>query len=315
MKIDRLIAMIMILLQNEIINAGALAKKLEVSTRTIYRDIDTLTMAGLPIFTIQGVAGGVGLMKSYKIDKKLFTPKDIQALRTSLKSYRQLYNHKEIVHALEKLSHIEQEGVRSEKESRFAIDLSLNQGNQSLRSLLSSVETGINEERYLAFDYIDKEGNMTSRRIEPYQVVFKESSWYLQAFCTWKEDYRIFKLARISNLHVLPETFAPRDFSPLAMDGSAWMSRERVPVTIRIALSIKDKVIERYGEENIIRVEGDSCLATFPIINNEAGYDVLLRFGNKCEIIEPPDVRKAFQRYIRKILAKYTKADISSSCK
>ncbi|OPA73455.1 transcriptional regulator [Paenibacillus selenitireducens] len=305
MKIDRLIAMIMILLENEVINAGALAKKLEVSNRTIYRDIDTLTMAGLPIFTTQGVAGGVGLMKSYKIDKRLFTLKDVQTLSTSLESYRQLYNHKEIVHVLEKLNGIRREGGQSEKESRYAVDLSLNQGNRSLRSLLSSIETAINKERYMVFDYIDKDGNITSRKIEPYQVVFKESSWYLQAFCTLKEDYRIFKLARISKLDVLPETFVPRDFSPLAMDGSDWMSREWVPVTIRIALSIKDKVIERYGEENIIRVEGNSCLATFPIINNESGYDVLLRFGDKCEIIEPSEIREAFQNYIRRILAKY----------
>ncbi|WP_044477457.1 helix-turn-helix transcriptional regulator [Paenibacillus antibioticophila] len=305
MKIDRLIAMIMILLENEVISAGALAKKLEVSSRTIYRDIDTLTMAGLPIFTTQGVAGGVGLMKSYKIDKKLFTPKDIQTLLTSLRSYRQLYNHKEIVHVLEKLSNIGQEGAKSEKGSSFTVDLSLNQGNRSLRSLLSSVETAINEERYIKFDYINKDGNVTSRKIEPYQVVFKESSWYLQAFCTLKEDYRIFKLARMSNLYVLPETFVPRDFSPLAMDGSGWMSDERVPVKIRIALSLMDKVIERYGEENIISVEGDSCLAIFPIVNNEYGYDILLRFGDKCEIIEPSDVREAFRNYIRKILAIY----------
>lgn len=305
MKIDRLIAMIMILLENEVISAGALAQKLEVSSRTIYRDIDTLTMAGLPIFTTQGATGGVGLMKSYKIDKKLFTPKDIQTLLTSLRSYKQLYNHKEIVHVLEKLSNIGQEGVKSEKGSSFTVDLSLNQGNRSLRSLLSSVEIAINEERYIKFDYINKDGNVTSRKIEPYQVVFKESSWYLQAFCTLKEDYRIFKLARMGNLYVLPETFVPRDFSPLAMDGSGWMSDERVPVKIRIALSLKDKVIERYGEENIISVEGDSCLAIFPIVNNEYGYDILLRFGDKCEIIEPSDVREAFQNYVRKILAIY----------
>ncbi|MCM3342444.1 YafY family transcriptional regulator [Paenibacillus sp. MER TA 81-3] len=305
MKIDRLIAMIMILLENEVMNAGALAKKLEVSNRTIYRDIDTLTMAGLPIFTTQGVAGGVGLMKSYKIDKKLFTLKDVQTLSTSLESYRQLYDHKEIVNVLEKLNCIRREGGQSKKESRYAIDLSLNQGNQSLRSLLSSIETALSKERYMVFDYIDKDGNVTTRKIEPYQVVFKESSWYLQAFCTLKEDYRIFKLARMSRLYVLPETFVPRDFSPLAMEGSDWISREWVPVTIRIALSIKDKVIERYGEENIISVEGNSCLATFPIINNESGYDVLLRFGDKCEIIEPSDIREAFQNYIRRILANY----------
>lgn len=305
MKIDRLIAIIMILLENEVISAGALAKRLEVSSRTIYRDIDTLTMAGLPIFTTQGVTGGVGLMKSYKIEKKLFTPKDIQTLLTSLSSYRQLYNHKEIIHVLEKLGNIGQEGVKSEKASSFAVDLSLNQGNRSLRSLLSSVEIAINEERYIAFDYINKDGKVTSRKIEPYRVVFKESSWYLQAFCTLKEDYRIFKLARMTKLQVLPETFVSRDFSPLTMDGSDWMSQEMVPVTIRISLSLKEKVVERYGEENIISVEGDRCLAIFPIVNNEYGYNVLLRFGAKCEIIEPSDVREAFQNYLRNILAIY----------
>lgn len=305
MKIDRLIAMIMILLENEMMNAGELAKKLEVSRRTVYRDIDTLTMAGLPIFTTQGVTGGVGLMKSYKIDKKLFTPKDIQTLTSSLGSYRQLYGHQEIAHVLEKLNNMGSDGRPSEQASRFAIDLSLNQGNQSLRALLSSIETAINEARYLAFDYIDKDGNVTARTIEPYQVVFKESSWYLQAYCADRADYRIFKLARMSKLQVLPATFPPRDFTPLAMDGAGWMSREWVPVTIRIALSIKDKVIERFGEENIISVEGNSCLAIFPIINNESGYDVLLRFGDKCEIIGPADVREAFRTYLRKIMTKY----------
>ncbi|MDK8183346.1 YafY family protein [Paenibacillus sp. UMB4589-SE434] len=307
MKIDRLIAMIMILLENEVINAGTLAKKLEVSNRTIYRDIDTLSMAGLPIFTTKGAAGGVGLMKSYKIDKHLFTLRDVQTLSTSLESYKQLYDHKDIVHVLEKLNCIRREGGQVEKESRYAVDLSLNQGNRALRPLLSHVETAINKEQYMALDYIDMDGNVTSRKIEPYQVVLKEGSWYLQAFCTLKEDYRIFKLARISKLCVLPEAFAPRDFSPLAMDGSDWMSQKWVPVTILISLSIKDKVIERYGEENIISVEGNSCLATFPIINDESGYDVLLRFGDKCEIIEPSEIREAFQNYVRRILAKYEK--------
>ncbi|GGD89030.1 helix-turn-helix transcriptional regulator [Paenibacillus nasutitermitis] len=306
MKIERLVSMIMILLEKEVMSAGELAKKFEVSRRTIYRDIDTLTMAGLPVFTTQGATGGVGLMKSYKIDKKLFTPKDVQTLASSVSSYKQLYDHKDIVHILEKLNSMSREGGgQSEQESRFTVDLSLNQGNHSLRKLLSSIETGINENRYLAFDYIDKDGRVTTRKVEPYRVVFKESSWYLQAFCIHKVDYRIFKLARMSGLDVRPDLFVPRDFSPLVMDGADWMNRDWVPVTIRVALSVKDKVIERYGEDHIISAEGDSCLATFPIINNEFGYDVLLRFGDKCEVIEPPEVREAFRTYIHKILAKY----------
>ncbi|MBW4082020.1 YafY family protein [Paenibacillus sp. S150] len=305
MKVERLIAMIMILLNQEVVSAGELARRLEVSRRTIYRDIDTLAMAGLPVFSTQGAAGGVGLMKSYKVDKKLFTQRDVQTLAASLGSYRQLYDHKEIVHVLEKLNSISPEGGTSAEGSRFAVDLSLNQGNEALRSLLGSIETAINEERYLTFDYIDKGGNVSSRKIEPYRVVFKESSWYVQAYCMEREDYRIFKLARMGRLQVLKETFPPRGFSPLPMDGADWMSREWVTVTVRMDLSVKDKVIERYGEDHITAIEGNSCLAEFPIINNAFGYDVLLRFGDKCEVIAPPGVREAFGSYIRKILAKY----------
>lgn len=305
MKIDRLIAMIVILLEHEVISARELAERLEVSRRTIYRDIDTLTFAGLPIFTHQGATGGVGLMKSYKVDKMLFTNRDIQTLLTSLKGYRQLFNHKDIVHVLEKLNAISREGGASIPAGNFAFDLSLNQGNESLRALLSFVESAMNETRYLAFDYVDRAGHISSRKVEPYQIVFKESSWYLQSYCADKKDYRVFKLARMSKLQVLRETFAPRDFTPLPMDGADWMSQNRVAVTIRIHRSMMDKVIERFGEGHLLKVEEDTCLASYPIIPNSFGYDKLLAFGDKCEIVGPAEVREGFQHYVRSILAKY----------
>lgn len=305
MKIDRLIAMILILLEREVVSASALARRLEVSRRTIYRDIDTLTMAGLPVFTTHGKAGGVGLMKAYKVDKKLLTPGDISLLTAGLDSYRQLYGRREFAHVLEKLRSIARDGGQSRPESKFAVDLSPSPGNQSLRGHLSVIETAINEGRFLAFGYIDKDGRTTSRTTEPYRVVFKESSWYLQAYCVERADYRIFKLARMNGPRALPETFAPRDFTPLAMDGGEWMERERVEVTVRLALSAKDKVIERYGEGNIVSEEEGICVARFPIANNEAGYDTLLRFGDKCELVGPANVRAAFRDYVRKILAKY----------
>ena len=244
-------------------------------------------------------------MKSYKIDKKLFTRHDIQALATSLKSYKQLYHHKDIVHVLEKLDAIALDSGTSIPEGKFVVDLSLNQGNESLRSLLSHIETALNEERYLVFDYVDRAGRISHRKIEPYRVVFKESSWYLQGYCVEKQDARVFKLARMSKPQVLHETFAPRAFSPIPMDGASWMNQEWVTVTIRIHLSMKDKVIERFGEENVISVEGETCLAEYPIVHNEFGYDTLLRFGDKCEIVGPVEVRNGFKDYVGRILAKY----------
>lgn len=308
MKIERLIAIIMILLERDVVPTSELAEKLEVSRRTIFRDIDTLNIAGMPIMVTRGSTGGVSLMKSYKVDKKLFTPKDVQSLITSLQSYNQLLENKEIANTLTKLQSMTEENDLLKQNinyQNFSIDLEPNQGNRSLRILLKVIETAMNNKRYLLFNYTDKSGDGTSRKVEPYKVVFKESSWYLQAFSIERNDYRIFKLARMSDVQLSEETFTPRDFVPLPMDGSNWMTKDIVIVIIRIDKSLKDKVIERFGEEYIIAHNENNYIAKYPIVDNEDGYNVLLKFGRKCEIIEPLSVRQNFKKYLMKIMESY----------
>ncbi|OBR66219.1 transcriptional regulator [Paenibacillus oryzae] len=305
MKTDRLIALIMMLLEREIISARELAERLEVSRRTIYRDVDALNCAGLPIFTHHGAMGGVGLMKSFKVGKTVFTSQEIQALLSGLHGYRQLFGQRESVYAMEKLNALHSEGEHRRKQGRYVIDMALNAGNESLRKEFGYIETAMNEQCFVIFSYINSNGLTSERKVEPYQVVFKEGSWYLQAFCTEKKDYRIFKLARMSGLHVLGEKFVPRDFMSLPMNGGDWMRTDWVRVTLRLDLSVMDRVIERFGAEHIVQIEDQTCIAIYPIIPNEHGYDRLLAFGTKCEVLEPAEIREGFQEYIRHILAKY----------
>jgi predicted DNA-binding transcriptional regulator YafY len=308
MKVERLIAIIMLLLERETIPTSELSEKLEVSRRTIFRDIDALNIAGMPIMVTRGAAGGVSLMKSYKVDKKLFTPKDAQSLITSLESYNQLLENKEITNTLAKLQSMTEENdllKQNINHQKFSVDLELNEGNRSLRSLFKIIETAMNEKRYLLFNYIDKNGEGTTRKVEPYKVVFQESRWYLQAFSVERNDYRIFKLTRMSEMKLTEETFTPRDFVSLPMDGSDWMTKEVVPVIIRIDKSLKDKVIERFGEKNIIGTHGNNYIAKYPIADNEDGYNILLKFGGKCELIEPLSVRQNFKKYLMKIMESY----------
>mgnify|MGYP001951223614 FL=1 len=163
----------------------------------------------------------------------------------------------------------------------------------------------MNERRYLTFEYTDRNGQTSRRKVEPYLVVFKENSWYLQSYCTEKKDYRIFKLARMRGLRADREHFEPRAFTPLPMDCADWMSRDWVAVTVRIHRSVMDRVIERFGSEHILHMEKDFCLASYPIIPNRFGFDRLLAFGDKCEILEPPEIREQFREYVRSILAMY----------
>lgn len=307
MKIERLIAIMMLLMERETVPTSELAEKLEVSRRTIFRDIETLSMAGMPIVVTRGPAGGVSLMKSYKVEKKLFTPKDVQSLIAGLKSYHQLLKSKEIASTLAKLQSMAEghDGLQPFDYDYVSVDLEPNPGNRAMRDVLKVIETALHEKRYLLFHYTDKNGQESSRKAEPYKVVFKESKWYLQAFCTERNDYRIFKLARMSELRLSEETFTPRNFVPLPLDGSDWMTEEKVPVIIRIDKSIKDQVIERFGADHILGQDGDGFIAKYPIADRPEGYNVLLKFGAKCEIIEPAHVRQNFMNYLKQILAKY----------
>ncbi|MFD2413680.1 helix-turn-helix transcriptional regulator [Paenibacillus rhizoplanae] len=305
MKMDRLIALIMILLEHEQISARELAERLEVSRRTIYRDIETLNRAGLPIYTLMGAWGGVGLMKSYKVGKTLFTPQEIQNLQNGLHSYKQLFGRREMVYVAEKLNALYPDNAEGRPNAPFVMDLSLNQGNESLRSLFGMIETAMNEHCVLTFAYTDARGQSSERRVEPYQVVFKESSWYLQAYCLDKKDYRIFKLARMSGLQVTKEQFVPKAFTPLPMDGGDWLNQGWVDVTIRLERSVMDRVIERFGADHILRVDEHHCWAKYPIIANDYGYDRLLTFGDKCEVLGPPEIREGFKAYVVGILKKY----------
>lgn len=97
------------------------------------------------------------------------------------------------------------------------------------------------------------------------------------------------------------DTFSPRDFISLPMDGSNWTMKEMVPIIIKVDRSIKDKVIERFGEENIIDQQENNYLAKYYIIDDEEGYNIILAFGKKCEIIEPISIRQKFKKYLLNI--------------
>lgn len=103
MKIDRLVSIIMILLDKERISAQELAEMFEVSPRTIYRDIDTINMAGIPIRSISGVGGGFEIMQKYRIDKKVFSTAELSALLMGLTSLSNMLRGDELVNAIAKV--------------------------------------------------------------------------------------------------------------------------------------------------------------------------------------------------------------------
>lgn len=308
MKVDRLVSIIMILLDKKRIGAQALADMFEVSPRTIYRDVDAINMAGIPVRSTSGVGGGFEIMPEYKVDKKVFSADDLSALLMGLSSLSGMVRGDELVHALAKVrSFIPADRAKDIelKANQINIDLSLWMGNGNIQSNLEIIKAAMQESRLLTFEYIAHHGNKTARTAEPYQLVLKSSHWYLQGYCHKREAYRLFRLSRMSNLQMQEETFTPRKYQKPQMDFDNILTNMQTKIKIRIHKSVMDRVLDFCAYEDFLP-DGDAhYIVSFPFIENEYHYGILFSFGDKCECLEPPHVRAEMKRRIQEIAMIY----------
>lgn len=308
MKIDRLVSIIMVLLDKERIGAQELADMFEVSPRTIYRDIDTINMAGIPIRSVSGVGGGFEIMQNYKMDKSVFSTADLSAILMGLSSLSEMIRGNELINALAKVkSFIPADKVHDIelKTNQICIDLSTWIGNQNTQVYLDIIKTALQDCRLVSFEYIAHHGKKTRRTVEPYQLVLKSGHWYFQGYCRMRNDFRLFRLSRISNLQMEKENFIPRDFRKPILDFEETLQSMQAPIKIRIHRSILDRVLDYCTYEHFFPDGGDYYIVDFPFIENEYYYDILLGFGDKCECLEPLKIRDEMKRRIQGIAVIY----------
>ncbi len=308
MKVDRLVSIIMILLEKKRIGAQELADQFEVSPRTIYRDIDAINLAGIPVRSTSGVGGGFEIMQEYKVDRKIFSTADLSAILIGLSSLSNIIRGDELVNALAKVkSFIPADRARDIElqANRIYIDLEPWMGNRNIQPYLETIKSALQESKLLAFEYADRYGNKTVRTAEPYQLVLKGSHWYWQGFCHARKDFRLFKLARMSNLRIQAETFAPREYPKPQLDITEIVEKLQTTITLRIHTSVMDRVLDYCAMENFSPDGDEHYIVRYPFIENDYYYDILLSLGDKCECIEPPHVRAEMKRRIQRIAAIY----------
>ena len=185
MKVDRLVSIIMILLEKKRIGAQELADRFEVSPRTIYRDIDAINAAGIPVRSMSGVGGGFEIMPEYKMDKRIFSTAELSALLMGLTNLSGMVRGEELLSALAKVRSFVPADKAKEIDlmaNQICIDLHPWMGNRNIQSNLETIQTALQENRLLSFAYVDGHGNQTGRIVEPYQLVLKGSHWYFQGY-------------------------------------------------------------------------------------------------------------------------------------
>lgn len=308
MKTDRLVSIIMILLEKKRISAHILADMFEVSKRTIYRDIEAISMAGIPVSATPGTGGGIEIMGHYKIDKKVFSRDDLSSLLMGLNSLPKTLRTREVEHTLAKLESLipsEQAKEIEIKTNQILIDLTPWFEEANINHNLEIIKTAIDENRLLSFTYIDGHSKKSERTVEAYQLVLKGRSWYVQTFCHTKKDFRLFRLSRMTALTLLEEKFIPREYQKPVLDFEEAARDLQTIIKLRIHKSILDRLLEFCSFDNIKADGEEHYFVEYPFIDRDYYYDMLLSFGDKCECLEPLSVREKLKQKIQSLMQVY----------
>lgn len=300
-KLERLISIIMILLQKEVVSATSFASLFGVSKRTILRDMETLGLSSIPIYAVHGVQGGYAIMDTYKLDKRLLSQTDLENVLTALSGLGQLMVSKEVEATIQKIASMASAASRN---SFIQISFYDWEGRTDLLPVLNGCQQAIMQNRLVAFDYLDREGIATNRRVEPYRLHFSERSWYLKGFCLERQAYRTFKLSRIDRFRIEDVRFAPRDDSEEHMPGDGYRS-ELVAVKALISPRVKEQFIERYGRKCIDSSQPEGLTASISVPQNEDGFRFLAGFGTDVKIMEPALYVEQFKAFLAAMMDAY----------
>ena len=300
MKIERLIGILSILLQKDVVTAPYLAEQFEVSRRTITRDIEELCRAGIPIVTRQGVNGGISIMENYKINRMLLTNGEMQDILAGLRSLDSVNGTNRYGQLMEKLSAGASDFMAGNQS--VLIDLSSWYGG-SLSTKIELIRNAIDSRRELEFLYYAPKGE-SDRRIEPYYLIFRWSSWYVWGWCKAREDFRLFKLNRMDKLRLSEAEYEKRAV-PLPN-----LSNERIfPGGIRVKAlfdaSCKWRLVEEFGPDCFEEQEDGRLLFHGDYTDRENLISWLMTFREQAELLEPKDIRTEIQQAIKKMGERY----------
>lgn len=299
MKNSRLFEILYILMEHRETTAGALAERLEVSVRTIYRDLDTLSAAGIPVYTEKGHGGGIRLMEQFQLDRTLLGEDEQEHIMTALQSL---------------------DAVGAGDSSRLLSQLAGLFGRQTVDWLEVDFETwgaGMQEKEYfelcksailhrrlLTFQYYNSSGIKSRRTVEPVRLTFKGGHWYVSGYCRKKQGFRLFRLNRIRELQMEREEFSMRKAAEVC-EQKEEKPVEMTALKLRFTEAAGFQVLDFFAEEDIVRLDdgGFEVKAAFTPGRWLTGF--ILSFGADARVLEPEWLKVHIKKEAEKIRKLY----------
>lgn len=298
MNESRLFKIVYYLLEKGKATAPELSEKFEVSIRTIYRDIDALSSAGIPIYATQGKHGGIFLVEDYTLDKSLFSDTEKEQILAALQGIAAADRSRHSDELLTKLGAL----FQMKSTGWIEVDFSDWVQNNPEQNIFHSIKSAIFSRNVISIKYFGSDGKMTTRSVQPYKLVFKSKAWYLYGYCLLRKDDRYFKLTRIKSLEILPDTFQPHLIPPTIK------KQIRAGKTIRVTLKFDPHAAFRVYDEfsdHVTEDEQGNLYVQTDLPDNDLLYSYLFSFADHVEVIEPQMIRERIEHKLKEMQKKY----------
>ena len=296
MQISRLFEIVYILLDKKTVTAGELAERFEVSQRTIYRDVETLSSSGIPIYMSKGKGGGISLLPGFILNKAVLSEKEKADILLALKASSSV-GISESDTALKKLSGL----FGSVSTDWLEVDFSSWSNTPKEGETFEKLKKAVTQRNVISFMYSNAKGENITREAEPVKLCYKSGSWYVFAFCRLRKDFRFFKLSRMKELSVSDETFMRE--APSAIIPKKEWTGESVTLKLRLAPEASFRVYEEF--ETMEKQSDGSFIVELKIPKQDWIYGYIFTFGEHCEVLEPEDFRAEVKNRLEKSLKQY----------
>ena len=293
---NRLFEIVYILMQKKKITAKELADKFEVSIRTIYRDIEILSRANIPIYTIKGKDGGIGLLDEYVLNKTILSENEQNQILFALQGMKKVVGEEKDI--LEKMSMLFNKKINN----WIRIDFSTWDKDNAQEDRFDIIKNSILNKNKIEFIYYNSNGNESKRIVEPLQIWFKDKSWYLISYCKLKEDYRIFKIARIKEIKILEEHFE-RELPKEKKEEKYKL--KNILLELEINKEMAYRVYDEFESKEISKKENGNFIVKVEYPENEWVYGYILSFGEHIKVLSPDKAKNIIKYKLEKTLKNY----------
>jgi predicted DNA-binding transcriptional regulator YafY len=300
MKIERLLAIIVLLLNRRKTTAKELAERFEVSVRTIYRDVATLNGAGIPVIASQGHEGGLAIPDGYKFSRQLLSARDLRSLLATLRGVNQAMANKDLQRIIDTLDNLlleDDEATKQPGHRPLVVDITPWGPTLTPQETIQTVQRAVDGALLLSFSYTDASGKVSRRTVEPHTLVFKGYTWYVIAYCRLRCDFRLFRLSRIATPSFVGETFPRRDVDDLQrfFQFDCYPTQ---PVVLRFAQSVRAKVEDFFPGTTLNRDDDGWLIASLDLPDDPWLFSFLLGFGADLEILSPGSWRERMEKIV-----------------